>query len=121
MKQQLIIIAAATAAGILAVTSVPQSYAQYGAGSIGTATQEQLLRCEELEIDRNQCNDVTILAKERLLYAQKTTYGNNPDGSGTPYFKGIETFTVIGVLGAIFGGVAGAFYMMGRKGKQVPV
>jgi hypothetical protein len=118
--KQLIIAAAAIAAGILAVTSVQQSYAQYGTGSVGTATQEQLQRCDELGIDRNQCNDVTILAKERLLYAQKTTYGNNPDGSGTPYFKGIETFAVIGALGAIFGGVAGAFYLMGRKTRQVP-
>lgn len=117
MKQLILM---AIAAGILAVTSMQQSYAQYGSGSMGTASQEQLLRCDELGIDRNQCNDSTILAKERWFYAQETTYGNNPEGSGTPYFRGIETFAVIGILGAIFGGVAGAFYAMGRKAKQVP-
>jgi hypothetical protein len=110
----------AIAAGILAVMSVQQAYAQYGAGSTGTASQEQLQRCDELGINRNQCNDVTILAKERWLYAQETTYGNNPEGSGTPYFKGLETFAVIGILGAIFGGVASAFYIMGRKARQAP-
>jgi len=116
MKQLIVM---AIAAGVLAVASVQQSYAQYG-GSSGTATQEQLARCNELGIDRNQCNDSTILAKERWFAVQKTTYGNDPEGSGTPYFRGIETFAVIGVLGAIFGGVAGAFYMMGRKARQVP-
>jgi hypothetical protein len=118
MKQQLVIIAIAT--GILVVTSIEQSYAQYGTGGAGTASQEQLLRCDELGIDRNQCNDVTILAKERLLYAQQTPYGNIPDGSGIPYFKGIDTLVMIAILGAIFGVLAGAFYLMGRKVKQIP-
>jgi hypothetical protein len=27
---------------------------------------------------------------------------------------------IIGVIGGVFGGVAGAFYAMGRKAKQVP-
>jgi hypothetical protein len=112
----------AIAAGILVVTSMQPSYAQYvdNSGSAGTATTEQLARCDQLNISRNQCTDNTILAAERVQYAKETTYGNNPDGSGTPYFRGIETFAVIGILGAIFGGVAGAFYLMGRRAKQVP-
>ena len=113
----------AIAAGILAVTSVQQSYAQYGdnsGGSAGTATKEQLARCDQLKISRNQCTDNTILAAERVQYAKETTYGNNPDGSGTPYFRGIETFAVISILGAVFGSVAGAFYLMGRRTRQVP-
>jgi hypothetical protein len=118
MKQQLVIVA--IAAGILAVTSVQQSYAQYGTGGAGTASQEQLLKCDELGIDRTQCNDVTILAKERWSYAQETPYGNNPEGSGIPYFKGVDTLLLIATLGAIFGVLAGAFYLMGRKAKQVP-
>ena len=111
-----IMIAVIVAAILTSLVSVQQSYAQYETGS-GTASREQLQKCADLGIDRNQCNDVTILAKERLQYAQKTTYGNNPDGSGTPYFGGAEMFVVIGILGAIFGGVALAFYLMGRKTK----
>ncbi len=112
----------AIAAGILAVTSMQPSYAQYvdnSGGSAGTATTEQLARCDQLKISRNQCTDNTILAAERVQSAKETTYGNNPDGSGTPYFRGIETFGVIGILGAVFGSVAGTFYVMGRRAKQV--
>ncbi len=115
MKQLFVM---AIAAGLLAIASAPQSFAQYGSGA-GMASQEQLLRCDELGIDRNQCNDSTILAKERFQHARETTYGNSPEGSGTPYFKGVETFGVIGILGALFGGIAGAFFLMGRKTRQV--
>jgi hypothetical protein len=116
MKQLFVM---AIAAALLAAASAQQSFAQYGSGA-GTASQEQLLRCNELGIDRNQCNDSTILAKERIRYARETVYGNNPEGSGTPYFQGVETFGVIGILGAIFGGIAGAFFLMSRKARQVP-
>lgn len=116
MKQLFIM---AIVAGLLAMASAQQSFAQYGSGA-GTASQEQLLRCDELGIDRNQCNDSTILAKERFQYARETAYGNSPEGSGTPFFKGVETLGVIGILGAIFGGIAGAFFLMGRKARQVP-
>ncbi|HEU4606208.1 MAG TPA: hypothetical protein VFS46_08230 [Nitrososphaera sp.] len=116
MKQLFIM---AIAAGLLAVAPAQQSFAQYGSGP-GTASQEQLLKCDELGIDRNQCNDSTILAKERLSYTRETTYGNSPEGSGTPYFQGIETLGVIGILGAVFGGIAGAFFLMGRRARQVP-
>jgi hypothetical protein len=112
----------AIAAGILAGISVHQSYAQYGdnsGGSAGTATTEQLGRCDQLKISTNQCTDNTILAAERVQSAKETTYGNNPTGSGTPYFREIETFVMIGILGAVFGSVAGAFYMMGRRSKQI--
>lgn len=92
--------------------------AQYtGSPGGGTATPEQLERCEELGIERSQCNDITILAKERVTSAQTTTYGNNPEGSGTPYFRGLETWGIIGALAAIFGGVAAAFFFKGRGAK----
>ena len=117
--KQLFVMVMAIAAGLLAVASGQQSFAQYGSGA-GTASQEQLLRCDELAIDRNQCNDSTILAKERVEYARKTAYGNSPEGSGTPYFEGLETFGVIGILGVVFGGIAGAFFLIGRKARQVP-
>lgn len=115
MKQLFVM---AIAAGLLAVAPAQQSFAQYGAA--GTASQEQLLRCDELGIDRNQCNDSTILAKERFQYARVTAYGNSPEGSGTPYFQGAETFGVIGMLGSVFGGIAGAFFLMGRRARQAP-
>ena len=113
----------AIAAGFLAVTSVHDSYAQYidNSGVTGnTATKEQLVTCDQLKINRNQCTDNTILAAERMKSAMETTYGNMPDGSGTPYFRGVETFAVIGILTAIFGSVAGAFYLMGKRTRQVP-
>lgn len=116
MKQLFVM---AIAAGLLAMGPAQQSFAQYGSGA-GTASEEQLLKCDELGIGRNQCNDSTILAKERILYTEQTRYGNDPDGSGTPYFKGIETLGVIGMLGAVFGGIAGAFFLMGRKARQAP-
>jgi plastocyanin len=60
------------------------TYAQYGGtgGSVGTASPEQLQECEQLGIPPENCNDVTILAKERLNAAQLETGDNNgSDGS----------------------------------------
>lgn len=93
------------------------AFAQYGnAGNLTTgATKGQLAECDELDIDRAQCNEQTILAKRRVQYAEKTTYGNQPEGSGTAYFAGNETWVFIGVLGAVFGGVAAAFFVKGKR------
>lgn len=106
---------AAIAAGIFAVLSAQQqSYAQYGDGiPVGSAgiSDETLKKCQELGIDRTACTEANVLLKER---------GNLVGGgSGTGFFKEAgEMTTIIAVLGAIFGGVAGAFFLMGR-GKQV--
>jgi hypothetical protein len=96
------------------------AFAQYGtAGNPTTgATEEQLAECEELGIDRAQCNEHNILAKRRVQYAEKTTYGNEPEGSGTAYFAGNETWVFIGTLGAVFGGVAAAFFVKGKRTQQ---
>jgi hypothetical protein len=96
--------------------SAPQAFAQYFGGGSEALTQEQLDYCEQYEI--NPCTQNNILAKERVLGAQNTQYGNNPEGSGTPYLKGLETWGVIGALAAIFGGVAAAFFFKGRGAKQ---
>lgn len=123
MKQLFIM---AVAAGLLAALSVQQAYAQYGDSipmgqSSGTGVSEEMLqRCAGLGIPTTQCNDITILAKERVLYTEQTRYGNDPGGSGTPYFQGAETLGVIGILGAVFGGIAGVFFLMGRRARQVP-
>jgi hypothetical protein len=107
----------AMAAGLFAAPA--QSFAQYGSGP-GTASGEQLIKCDSLGIDRNQCTESIILAKERNQYARETVYGNDAEGSGVPYFQGIETLGVIGTLGAVFGGIAGAFFLVGRKARQAP-
>lgn len=119
MNKPIIVAIAALAVFSVVATGFPAASAQLYGGSPGggTATPEQLERCEQLGIERSQCNDVTILAKERVTGAQTTTYGNNPEGSGTPYFRGLETWGVIGALAAIFGGVAAAFFFKGRGAK----
>jgi hypothetical protein len=112
MKQ---LVMMAIAAGILAVTSAQQSYAQYGDGGTGVAP-ETLQKCEDLGIPRTQCDEHTVLLAERIEIAKMG------DGSGTSMLA-TETgqmVVFIGVLGAVFGDVAGAFYAMGRKARQVP-
>ena len=95
--------------------STPQAFAQYFGGDSGTLSEEQLAFCEQYGI--NPCTQNNILAKERLLGAQ----ANPSTGSGTPMLS-TETGQMavfIGVLGAIFGGVAAAFFLKGRGAKPV--
>jgi hypothetical protein len=98
------------------------AFAQYGGtgstgGSTGSASPEQLQECENLGIPRENCSDVTILAKKRLTAAQ-----DNPStGSGTPMFAtetGQMTIFIV-VLAAIFGGVAAMFFFKGRGARPV--
>ncbi|HEX7031483.1 MAG TPA: hypothetical protein VF172_00640 [Nitrososphaera sp.] len=119
MNKPIIMAIAALAVFSVIATGFPAASAQYGGSpGGGTASPEQLQRCEELGIERANCNDVTILAKERVTSAQSTQYGNNPEGSGTPYLRGVETWGIIGALAAIFGGVAAAFFFKGRGAKS---
>ena len=115
------IIAALAALAVLSSTT-GLAFAQYGGtggtgGTTGTASPEQLQECEGMGIPRENCSDVTILAKRRLTAAQ-----DNPStGSGTPMFA-TETgqMTIfIGVLAAIFGGVAAMFFLKGRGARPV--
>jgi len=78
------------------------AYAQYmgnvgGAGETGAGTLEETLE----------------LAKRRIEAAE----ANPASGSGTPYLdaEGIVGASVI--AGAVFGGIAGAFFFKGRSGK----
>ncbi len=91
--------------------------AQTGGASVGTASPEQLQECEQLGIPRENCNDVTILAKKRLTAAQE----NPATGSGTPMLstEAGQMTVFIGVLAAIFGGVAAAFFLKGRGARPV--
>jgi hypothetical protein len=112
------IIAALAALAVLSSTT-GLAFAQYGGtgGTTGTASPEQLQECEGMGIPRENCSDVTILAKRRLTAAQ-----DNPStGSGTPMFA-TETGQMaifIGVLAAIFGGVAAMFFFKGRGARPV--
>lgn len=95
--------------------AVMPAYAQYGVeGSpVAGASPAQLEECEDLGIAKSECTENAILAKRRIIAVQDNV--NNPDkGSGTNYFSGNETWVYIGILGAIFGGVAAAFFFRGR-------
>ena len=109
-----------TSTGGIALTSTGGlAYAQYGGGgaSVGSASPEQLVECQQLGIPTENCNDVTILAKKRLTAAQE----NPATGSGTPMLAvaGSQLIIFIIVLGVIFGGVAAAFFLRGRGAKPV--
>jgi hypothetical protein len=93
--------------------STPQAFGQYFGGDSAALTQDQLDFCEQYGI--SPCTQNNILAKERLLGAQ----ANPSTGSGTPYLTGVETWGVIAALGAIFGGVAAAFFFKGRGKKPI--
>jgi hypothetical protein len=95
--------------------AVMPAYAQYGTSGtvIGAPTEAQLQECEDLGIDRAICTENQIAAKRRIIAVQNNV--DNPDkGSGTNYFSGNETWVYIGILSAIFGGVAAAFFFRGR-------
>jgi len=106
----------AMAAGILAATFMQQSYAQYGDSGTGV-TSETLQKCEQLEIPKTQCNDVTVLQAERIQLAMNS----QEKGSGTSMLTTDlgQMVVFIGVLGAIFGGIASAFFVMGRRARKV--
>jgi hypothetical protein len=113
MKKQTVFIG--IAAGLLVVLSSQQaSYAQYGDGGGSGVSEQTLKRCQELGISRGQCNDATILQRERVNWFPQDK------GSGTALFASEtgQMIILIGALGAIFGGVAGGFFVMGRKAQQ---
>jgi hypothetical protein len=112
-------IMAALAALAVLTSTMSVAYAQYGGtgGTTGTASPEQLRECEQLGVLRENCSDVTILAKKRLTAAQE----NPSTGSGTPMLstESGQMTVFIAVLAAIFGGVAAMFFFKGRGAKPV--
>lgn len=96
------------------------AFAQYlgppGGGGGLTATPAQIEECKSLGVPVNVCSEQQILAKKRLINAQQA----GAYGSGTPMFgKGFgEMGALVAILGAIFGGVAAAFFAMARKTKK---
>src|SRR5918995_7122525 len=112
-------IMAALAALAVLTSTMSVAYAQCGGtgGSTGTASPEQLRECEQLGVVRENCSDVTILAKKRLTAAQE----NPATGSGTPMLstESGQMTVFIGVLAVIFGGVAAMFFIKGRGARPV--
>ena len=100
---------------VLGVGSTPQAFAQYMGGGGEPITQEMLDKCDQYGIV--PCTQNGILAKERLLQAQ----ANPSTGSGTPMLstESGQMVAFIAILGAIFGGVAAAFFLKGRSAKPV--
>ena len=102
---------------VLGVGSAPQAFSQGYTGGTGgePITQALLDKCDQYGIV--PCTQNGILAKERLIQAQ----ANPSTGSGTPFLstESGSTAAFIGILGAIFGGVAAAFFFKGRSSKPV--
>ncbi|HVX02879.1 MAG TPA: hypothetical protein VHA09_06965 [Nitrososphaera sp.] len=115
-KNRYIVLLAAMAAiaFALAAGTVQHSHAQYGVSSNPTAgaTPEQLAECKQYNINRIECNEQTLLAARKWAITHQ-----NPNGSGTPMLSigGSETLLYVSALGAVFGGVAAAFFAKGRK------
>lgn len=100
-----------------AAVSVP-AFAQYvPGGGAQVASPEQIKECEQLGIPVFTCSEHQILAKKRLINAQEEGAGGFLGDSGVPMFgKSFgEMGAFIAALGAIFGGVAAAFFAMSRK------
>jgi hypothetical protein len=109
--------------GLLAALSVQQAHAQYGDGvpmspSGSAVTGEMLERCAELGISRVQCSDASILQAERV----EIVTSSQEKGSGTSMITTElgQMAAFIGVIGAAFGGIAGAFYLKGRRAGRIP-
>lgn len=116
-KSITVAIAAVAVLTTIYVAAPLQASAQYGVeGSpVAGATQAQLEECARLGIDKSICTENNILAKHRLTQAQ----ANPSTGSGTPMLstESGQTGAFIAILGAIFGGVAAAFFFKGRGAK----
>lgn len=104
---------AATGLFLAIAGGAQQSYAQYGVSGNPTAgaTEGQLAECADYGIPREECNEHTLLAARKNEIIKQ-----NRDGSGTPMISidGSGTWLYVGALGAIFGGVAAAFFIRGR-------
>ena len=113
------ILPAVAMAALLALFSSQQSFAQsYGnpsdSGSVGGVTNATLAKCAQLNITRAQCSDSSILLKERVPIAHESL----TKGSGVGFLtQAGQLVLFIGVLGAIFGGVAAAFFISGKRTK----
>ena len=96
------------AAGVMAVLmlgyygATTVAFAQY-MGNVGSAG----------ETGQNTLEETLRLARDRIEAAE-----NNPgSGSGTPYLDASGVLGASIIAGAVFGGIAGAFFIRARSGK----
>jgi len=95
-----IVIGATILALFVASAFLPIAAAQYGAGGGGTG--ETVTLEEQLE-----------LAKAKMKAVQE----NPATGSGTPYLDANGVVGASIIVGAVFGGIAIAFFMRSRSGR----
>lgn len=121
MNNKITALAAATLfpALLLATPSVFAQYPDPPGGSGMLVNEAQLERCRELGIPEFTCTEQTLLARERMEKAEQ----ENSYGSGTPLFGNNfgDMGLFIGVLAAIFGTVAAAFFGKSKMGKKTPI
>jgi hypothetical protein len=79
-----------------------QAFAQY-MGNIG----------EEGKTGKNTLEETLELAKRRIEAAEE----NPSTGSGTPYLDAGGVLGASAIAGAVFGGIAAAFFFRGRSGR----
>jgi hypothetical protein len=111
----------ATLAVLAVWVSMPAfaQYPDYLGDSSQKVTQKQLEECKELGIPEFACTEQTLLAKKRVIKVEeKDAYGS---GKGMLAQGFGEMGAIIAAIGAIFGGVAIAFFARSRIGKQVPI
>ena len=78
------------------------AYGQY-MGSVGEAG----------ETGQNTLEETLELARRRIEAAE----ANPSSGSGTPYLDAGGVLGASAIAGAVFGGIAAAFFLRGRSGK----
>ena len=103
MKNTIIVLVTIAALGSIIVPSLTEiAFAQY-MGNVGNEGQTGAYTLEEaLEIQRRR-----IEAAE----------ANPASGSGTPYLDASGVVGASVIAGAVFGGIAAAFFIRGRSGK----
>lgn len=82
------------------------AYAQY-MGNVG----------EEGKTGKNTLEETLRLSKERVDYTQ----ANPSAGSGTPYLSADGVLGASVIAGAVFGGIAAAFFFKGRHGRYAAI
>lgn len=102
MKKIIVLSIMLTLVAVGSVGFIGFAYAQYmgnvgQAGETGAGTLEETLE----------------LAKRRIEAAE----ANPASGSGTPYLDADGVLGAAAIAGAVFGGIAGAFFFRGRSGK----
>ena len=89
-------------------------FALFLVGTLAPAYAQYLGNVEEGEAAASNTLEESLeLAKRKVEYAE----ANPATGSGTPYLSADGVLGASAIAGAIFGGIALAFFIRGRSGK----